>query len=216
MAAIRLSRAAVERIFSKREEAPEPEARPGAKKAKANPGKRLKEGTVLARFKIEGVPVPWRAPNVFRKVARTPAHVKAYKEGVARSAHAAGYGEANGIKPYGYPVKLVTYFCRKAPSKKLIGTWWGKRPDVDNLQKALSDCITGNVLKQVPKRKKGDPRVSNSSIPPSPIGRILTDDNVVTSLDVQKIYWHESCAWIEVVALGPACDKLPPLPEEEP
>ena len=161
-------------------------------------------GTTICEFAVEGDPIPWRAPVVFQKIARTPPHVKAWKEHIALAANTAGYGEAAGVPPYGGPVRVELLFFRKCPVKKRWGTRWAARPDLDNLVKGFVDSLTGNVFRTLPKRKKREPKVSLASVPPSPVGRVLVDDNQVVELKASKWYGPVSEVVIVITAVEPA------------
>lgn len=162
----------------------------------------LPPGTLVARLVVEGLAVPWSSADIWNGVPRSKPELKAWKEHVATSAHAAGLGQAAGHPPYEHPVKIGLVLCRKAPRKRLIGKPWAARPDIVNLQKAIEDALSGNVFKVMPKVRKGEKKPGWSSIPPSPIGRILADDNIISRSEVDKIYWHRSCVLVRFEAWG--------------
>jgi Holliday junction resolvase RusA-like endonuclease len=163
----------------------------------------LPPGTIVAEFVVDGDAVPWRAPHVMRGIARTPAHVKAWKEKVATAAHGAGYGQGRGAEPYAGPVRVVLLFVKACKVKRRRGTRWATRPDVDNLCKGFVDALTGNVFKVPPKRKKGEPKVRTLNLPPSPIGRVLADDNLCVELRASKWYGPASWVWVTIEAVAP-------------
>jgi Holliday junction resolvase RusA-like endonuclease len=163
----------------------------------------LPPGTIIAEFVVEGDAVPWRAPAVMKGIAISPKHVKAWKEKVALAAHESGFGEARGIKPYGGPVSVWITFLKGHKSKSWCGRRWVTRPDLDNLCKGLIDSVTGNVFKARGRRKKGEPKVSARNLPPSPIGRVLADDNQCADLVARKRYAERSCVFVTIRATDP-------------
>jgi Holliday junction resolvase RusA-like endonuclease len=152
----------------------------------------------VARFWVAGLAVPWRAPVFGKGGLKTEEHVKRWKNTIALEAHRAGHGEAAGKVPYLAPVLLRLVFCRATKTKKRWGTPWPTRPDIDNLTKGCADSLTGNVFK---KPAKGVPA---RLMPPSPVGRILADDNLVTDLDIRKRWWKTSGVLVEIVAVDPS------------
>jgi Holliday junction resolvase RusA-like endonuclease len=163
-------------------------------------------GVVVAEFEVDGLAIPWRAPEHGEPrdgepVSRTPAHVKRWKEHVALSAHAAGFGEAAGRPTCCVPVEIEIYFCRKAPRGVAPGTRCGRRPDLDNLTKGFADSISGNVFKKAFVSPATGKTIPARLAPPSPIGRVLLDDNVVTDLRTHKLYWTRSLVWVRVITV---------------
>ena len=168
-------------------------------------GASLPPGTVIATFEVKKSPRPWRAPLFKGNAAVSPARVKRFKEAIAWSAHEAGYGEQAGIPPYNAPVEVHLYLCRKAPAGVAPGTRWARRPDWDNLSKGICDSVSGNVFKKIVKGGgPGGEDLPARLAPPSPIGRILADDNIVTDAVVRKRYWTRGLVFVRVIAVAVA------------
>jgi Holliday junction resolvase RusA-like endonuclease len=195
--AIRLSKAAARKLLGR-------ESKPATRPRDCRPLRLFRPGRVLAAVEVAGRPVPWRAPIHGKGRSWTPAHVKVWKQTVARAVHEAGYGEAAGVPPYSGPVRVEVYVCRECPRGKRPGDVWAARPDIDNLFKGLGDSISGNVFK----KKTRDPHTGESLparlAPPSPVGRVLADDNQIIEVHITKLYWTHALAWIRVVAVAPS------------
>lgn len=159
-------------------------------------------GDVIACFEVSGQAVPWRAPLTGAGgLHYTPEHVVAWKETVARAAEAAGFGESTGQAPYRGPVHLIVYVCRKAPRGRRPGDRWDARPDADNLFKGLGDAVSGNVFKAAGVDPETGNPIPARLMPPSSVGRILADDNLVTDVVILKRYWTRPLCYLEVVAV---------------
>lgn len=177
-----------------------PRARPPRRRRAAG---LFPDGAVVAEFEVDGRAVPWRAPlSGAGGVHYTPEHVAAWKETVALAARAAGLGESNGVAPYRGPVWAVVYLCRKCPRGRRPGDRWDARPDADNLFKGLGDSISGNVFKKAGVDPATGREIPARLMPPSPIGRILHDDNLVTDVSIFKRYWTRDLCRIQVVAVA--------------
>lgn len=136
-------------------------------------------GEMLIQFQVDGDPVPWRAPGVFRKIAVKPKRVREWEQHVALTGSRYYVGE-----PYDGPVEMHLVLVKGIKDKKKWGCWWDKRPDMDNLKKAIGDSLTGHA------HKKG----RNGEV--SSIGRIILDDNQIVHSHVKKIYEQAGCVRI--------------------
>ncbi|MHC5544252.1 RusA family crossover junction endodeoxyribonuclease, partial [Singulisphaera rosea] len=110
--------------------------------------------------------------------------------------------ESAGIAPYAGPVYVRLIACRACPKNRTPGERWDARPDADNLFKGCGDSISGNVFKKSGKDATGK-KIRSANMPPMPTGRIIADDNQVTDVSIQKVYWSRSLVWIQVVAVDP-------------
>jgi Holliday junction resolvase RusA-like endonuclease len=60
----------------------------------------------------------------------------------ARAQLMAHLGKHAPAKPYNGPIRLVVKWCYPITGKHSDGEWKMTRPDVDNAQKLLQDCMT--------------------------------------------------------------------------
>ena len=97
-------------------------------------------------FTVPGVPVPQSRPRVSRYGTYYPAKVKSYREYIATVAKAA----MRGREPLrGALGMYCTFFFTppKSTPKKTLSIMYGayhtKKPDADNLVKAVQDAVNG-------------------------------------------------------------------------
>lgn len=95
----------------------------------------------MIKFSVEGNPVPQGRPRFFRRGnhvgAYDPAKSRVWKKLVADTA------SAHGCKPLDGPLYLSAHFRIQRPKTMTVIEPHYKRPDIDNLIKALKDALTG-------------------------------------------------------------------------
>ena len=134
--------------------------------------------TFMVNFTIEGEPVPKGRPRFTRQGrAYTPAKTKEYESIVADSAKCA----MGGSEPLETPVKAyihVTYTVPASYSKKRTAACLDgeekhtKKPDLDNLVKAVTDGMNGIIFK---------------------------DDSQITHLSATKVYGTQNMVQVMIV-----------------
>lgn len=130
-------------------------------------------------FMVEGTPIGKARPRFVRRgnfvSTYTPKTTKEYEENIAK-----GFTSMGGTI-FDYPflrVKISAYFpipksTRKADRQQMKegGFWYNKKPDCDNIAKAVLDALN-NVA--------------------------WADDKQVVSLDVKKFYSEKPCTIIQI------------------
>ena len=92
--------------------------------------------------------LPMRPPTVTHQekavhvVKGKPVHYEPEKLKAARSKLMAHLGQHAPLVPLCGPLRLVTKWCFPITGKRKDGQWKTTRPDTDNLQKLLKDCMT--------------------------------------------------------------------------
>ena len=92
--------------------------------------------------------LPMKPPTVTHQekavhvVKGKPVHYEPDKLKAARSKLMAYLGQHAPIVPLCGPLRLVTKWCFPITGKRKDGQWKTTRPDTDNLQKLLKDCMT--------------------------------------------------------------------------
>lgn len=71
-----------------------------------------------------------------------PVHYEPPRLAAARSKFMAHLGQYKPPRKYRGPVRLMVKWCFPVKSKHADGEWKITRPDTDNLQKLLKDCMT--------------------------------------------------------------------------
>lgn len=116
-------------------------------------------------FVVKGRPVPKARPRVARGHAYTPQRTKDYEEIVQIA-----YKNAGGTKFEGAVVMRISAVY-KAPKKSMLYHNRTKKPDLDNIAKAIMDGLNGIAYE---------------------------DDSQVSFLQVEKFYGEEDVTIIEV------------------
>jgi len=121
---------------------------------------------------VYGRPVAQPRPRLGRRGAYTPDNgIKAWKEGIIYAAKVSLLQQHKGTRFTG-PIQLTLIFSMPRPKShfdskgqikaKYLNTYPAKKPDLDNLAKAVMDALTN--------------------------AKIWSDDNAVVVLDCRKLY----------------------------
>jgi Holliday junction resolvase RusA-like endonuclease len=150
----------------------------------------LPPGTLICPpILVPGQPVPWKTPTVTRR--GIPFKDKRL---VAWQLHVATCSQAvrEGSPPYAGPVEVELTLCRRCTQARRPGDYWDVRPDLDNLQKAIKDSLTGRAVRKL--KINGTPVGED-------FGKVLEDDNVVVRVRVIKVYGVADWVQIRLLAL---------------
>lgn len=128
---------------------------------------------MTVQFTIDSPPVPKARPRLTRKGhAYTPKATRQYEAVVAEAARAA----MDGLEPLTGPVQAVLHFNMPIPKswskkakKEALGEYHVKRPDLDNLVKAVIDGCEGVVY---------------------------DNDSKIVRITALKSYSDEPCTWV--------------------